>query len=133
MSEPQDDSIFAMAYVLITCAHGSDGALGHRERSAIIERLAACHDIASAATLETALSRAVAVYEGLDATGRLARLEAVLDVLASELPRSAAERFVTDLIRVVDADDVVLAAERDFVLGVAQKLGITVGVADGEA
>ncbi|TPV93412.1 MAG: hypothetical protein B7733_20585 [Myxococcales bacterium FL481] len=131
MTRPLDDTVVAMAYVLLTCAHGSDGQLDVHEQNAIVERLAGSVEVASAADLEAALPSAVALYSDAgDGPGRARLLEQALERLKQDLSRSSAERLVRDLIEVVDADDVVLSVERDFVLGVANRLGVAVDVAE---
>ncbi|TPV96597.1 MAG: TerB family tellurite resistance protein [Myxococcales bacterium FL481] len=133
MSTSFDDTGVAMAYVLLSCAHGSDGKLGSRERNAIVERLAGSLDVVSASDLEHALSVAVKQYGGADVVERGGQLQSALDRLKADLSSVSAERFVRALIRVVDADEQVLPVERDFVLGVAQKLGVAVEVAESPA
>lgn len=121
----------AIAFLFVACARMADDALSEAEVVRIVERIAQWMPGATREQIHAEIERAVTLFR--DAPDRLAQQALVVvtaERLRDLLTAPERERLVTELIGLSYADGELDLGETDFVLAVADRLDIKVGLAE---
>lgn len=121
----------AIAFLFVACARMADDELSEAEVVRIVERVAQWMPGATREQLHAELARAVELFgDAPDRAAQQALVVVTAERLAELLAAPERERLVTELIGLSYADGKVEIGEIDFVLLVAERLGVEVALAD---
>jgi uncharacterized tellurite resistance protein B-like protein len=120
----------AIAFLFVACARMADDSLSEAEVVRIVERVGQWMPGATLEQVHDEIGRAVTLFKDApDRTAEQALVTVTAERLRDLLPAPERERLVTELIGLSYADGEVDVGETDFVLTVAQQLGVEVALA----
>ena len=119
MDAPEYTRARCIALLYFICAHMPDNDLAEEEASTIWNRMKHWLPGVSASEIKKLLAESLASYALKSTEERMTTLEMISGILKNELSTDEKKRLVNDLISIVQADNVVFAAEVKIICTVA--------------